>query len=54
MKLIVAVLALATLLAVPAGAVPYDRGDGSQSSQNANGGTYRGYPLSDWYRPDSY
>ena len=52
---LVSALALATLIAAPAiAAAPYDRGDSAQSSQSSNGGTYKGYPLSDWYRPDSY
>jgi hypothetical protein len=52
MKMLIAALALATLIAAPAIAVPADRGD--SASQNSNGGTYRGYPLRDWYRADSY
>jgi hypothetical protein len=52
---LVSALALATLIAAPAiAAAPYDRGDSAQSSQSSNGGTYKGYPLSDWYRPDGY
>jgi hypothetical protein len=51
MKMLIAALALATLIAAPAMAAPYDRGDSAQSSQN---GTYKGYPLRDWYRADSY
>ena len=55
MKMLIAALALATLIAAPAmAAAPYDRGDSAQSSQGSNGGTYKGYPLSDWYRPDGY
>jgi hypothetical protein len=54
MKMLIAVLALATLIAAPVMAAPYDRGDSAQSSQNSNGGTYKGYPLRDWYRADSY
>jgi hypothetical protein len=53
MKMLIAALALATLIAAPAlAAVP--SGDSAQSSQNFTGGTYKGYPLRDWYRPDSY
>jgi hypothetical protein len=55
MKMLIAALTLATLIAAPAiAAAPYDRGDAARSSQSSNGGTYRGYPLSDWYRADSY
>jgi hypothetical protein len=53
MKMLIAALALATLIAAPALAtVPSDRG--AQSQSYSGGGTYKGYPLSDWYRPDSY
>jgi len=52
---LVSALALAALIAAPAmAAAPYDRGDSAQSSQGSNGGTYKGYPLRDWYRPDGY
>jgi hypothetical protein len=57
MKTLIAALALATLVAAPAftqsAAATSARRDTSQSGQNSNG-YYRGYPLEDWYRPDSW
>jgi hypothetical protein len=55
MKMLIAALTSATLIAVPASieaaaAAPSDSG---QWEQNYNG-TYNGYPLRDWYRPDSW
>jgi hypothetical protein len=57
MKKLIAILTFATLITAaivmqPASAAPPDeRGDFAQSGQ---GGTYKGYPLRDWYRPDSW
>jgi hypothetical protein len=58
MKTLIAVLALATLIAAPAftqsaAAAPNAGRDASPSGQNYNG-YYRGYPLEDWYRTDSW
>jgi hypothetical protein len=55
MKMLIAALTLATLIAAPASieaaaAAPSDSG---QWEQNYNG-TYNGYPLRDWYRPDGW
>jgi hypothetical protein len=55
MKTLIAVLALATLIAATqsAAAAPDDRRGPGQSGQGYEG-TYQGYPLSDWYRTDSW
>jgi hypothetical protein len=57
MKTLITALALATLIAAPvftlsANAAPNDRRGSGQSEQN--NGTYNRYPLSDWYRGDSW
>jgi hypothetical protein len=50
-------LALAALVAVPTLTTTVnaanDEQETIQSRQNHQG-TYRGYPLEDWYRPDDY
>jgi hypothetical protein len=57
MKTLIAALTLATLIIAPAllasaHAAPHSaRGDAAE--QNA-GGTYQGYPLSEWYRTDGW
>ena len=57
MKTLIAALTFATLIAAPAlvqsanAAPPSDRGD---AAGQTSGGTYQGYPLRDWYRPDSW
>jgi len=58
MKKLIAALALAFLIAAPAfapyaTAATYAGRNASQSGQNYNG-YYRGYPLEDWYRADSW
>jgi hypothetical protein len=58
MKTLIAALALTTLIAAPAftqsAAAATNAGrDASQLGQNSNG-YYRGYPLEDWYRTDSW
>ena len=58
MKTLIAALALAFLIAAPAfapsaTAATYAGRNASQSGQNYNG-YYRGYPLEDWYRADSW
>jgi hypothetical protein len=55
MKTLIAVLALATLIAATqsAAAAPGDRRGPGQSGQGYEG-SYQGYPLSDWYRTDSW
>jgi hypothetical protein len=30
------------------------RSDQSEAAGQSSGGTYQGYPLRDWYRPDSW
>jgi len=56
MKTLITALTFATLIAAPAlvqqaNAAPRDQGD--YYGQNS-GGTYQGYPLRDWYRPDGW
>jgi hypothetical protein len=57
MKTLITALALASLIAGPAFIHPSvartARPDAGQSEQNYNG-YYRGYPLEDWYRTDSW
>jgi hypothetical protein len=57
MKTLITALALASLMAVPAltlsaNAQTNGRPDSGRSEQNS--GTYKGQPLSDWYRSDSW
>jgi hypothetical protein len=57
MKTLITALALASLVAAPAftlaaNAQTNDRRDSGQWEQN--GGSYKGQPLSDWYRSDSW
>jgi hypothetical protein len=47
MKTIIAALALATLIAVPAFIQ-------SAAAAPGAGGYYQGYPLEQWYRPDGW
>jgi hypothetical protein len=56
MKILIVALTLTTLIAAPAliqsaSAAPDDWRDSGQSGQN---GSYKGYPLRDWYRSDSW
>jgi hypothetical protein len=51
MKTIVATLLLAMAIASPALAQNAQSQQGAQSGQN---GTYQGYPISEWQRPDSW
>ena len=57
MKTLLTALALATFIAAPAFIQPASARnagrDTSQSGQSYNG-YYRGYPLEDWYRTDSW
>ena len=58
MKTVIAALTLAILIVAPAfapsaTAAIYAGRNASQSGQNDNG-YYRGYPLEDWYRADSW
>jgi hypothetical protein len=48
---LVAAALLATAIASPALA---QRQDAQQRSQPSQGGTYQGYPLSDWYHQDQW
>jgi hypothetical protein len=58
MKTLTIALILAGLIVVPAftqsatAAPQNDRRDTGQSAQDS--GTYAGYPLSEWYRPDRW
>ena len=57
MKTLIAALNLATLVIAPAllasaHAAPH-RARGDAAGQNS-GGTYQGYPLSEWYRTDGW
>jgi len=57
MKTLITALALASLIAAPAftlaaNAQTNDRRDPGQWEQNS--GSYKGQPLSDWYRSDSW
>jgi hypothetical protein len=57
MKTLIAAFTLATLVIAPAllasahAAPRHERGDAA--AQNSDG-TYRGYPLSEWYRTDGW
>ena len=58
MKTLTIALTLATLVVAPAfaqnaGAPPNDRRDTAQPVQGYDG-TYAGYPLSEWYRSNSW
>jgi len=50
-KFLVAAALLATAIASPALA---QRQDSQQRVQPSQGGTYQGYPLSDWYHQDEW
>jgi hypothetical protein len=51
MKTIVATVLLAIAIASPALAQSAQSQQGARSGQN---GTYQGYPISEWQRPDSW
>jgi hypothetical protein len=56
MKTLIAAVTFATLIAASAlvqsaNAAPRDGGDDAGQS---SGGTYQGYPLREWYRPDGW
>ena len=57
MKMLIAILTFAAFIATPivtqpASAAPPDEWrDSGQSGQSSG---YKGYPLRDWYRPDSW
>jgi hypothetical protein len=52
MKTLITALTFATLIVAPAFA--QSAGVAPKNGQSAGAtGTYHGYPLSDWYRPDS-
>jgi hypothetical protein len=51
MKAIFAAVAIAMAIATPALA---QSAQTQQGAQRYNGGTYQGYPASEWYRPDSW
>ena len=60
MKTLITALTFATLIVAPAlvqqaNAATRDQDDyqGGYAGQNS-GGTYQGYPLKDWYRPDGW
>ena len=57
MKMLIAILTFTILIAAaivtqPAFAAPPN--DSRNSDQSGQGSTYKGYPLRDWYRPDSW
>jgi hypothetical protein len=54
MKTLITALALAILISATqfVAAAPRDRRDAGQSRQSSEG-TYKGYPLSQWYRTDA-
>jgi hypothetical protein len=57
MKMLIAILTFTILISAaivtqPAFAAPPD--DQRNSDQSGQGGIYKGYPLRDWYRPDSW
>jgi hypothetical protein len=57
MKMLIAILTFTILISAaivtqPASAAPPD--DHRNSDQSGQGSTYKGYPLRDWYRPDSW
>lgn len=58
MKMLLAALALATLVAAPvftsSANAANDRVGGFQSSQGSQTGTYMGHPLKDWYTVNRY
>jgi hypothetical protein len=47
MKTLIAALTLATLDAAP-------RSERGEAAGQTSGGTYHGYPLSEWYRDDGW
>jgi hypothetical protein len=55
MKTLITALALAILISATlfVAAAPRDRRDAGQSRQGSEG-TYKGYPLSQWYRTDGW
>ena len=55
MKTLITALALATLISATqsVAAAPRERRNAGQSGQNS-AGTYKGYPLSQWYRTDGW
>jgi hypothetical protein len=57
MKMLIAISTFTILIAAavvtqPASAAPPN--DGRNSDQSGQGSAYKGYPLRDWYRPDSW
>jgi hypothetical protein len=57
MKMLIAILTFAAFIATPivtqpASAAPPD--EWRDSGQSGQSGGYKGYPLRDWYRPDSW
>ena len=56
MKTLIAALTLATLIvpALLASAQAAPRSERSHAAGQNSGGTYQGYPLSEWYRTDGW
>ena len=57
MKTLITALTFLTLIAAPAfvpSAHAAPRSDRDGAAGQASGGTYQGYPLSEWYRTDSW
>ncbi|HZD29550.1 MAG TPA: hypothetical protein VE251_12760 [Xanthobacteraceae bacterium] len=57
MKTLIAALTLASLVIAPAllaSAQAAPRSERSHAAGQNSGGTYQGYPLSDWYRDDGW
>jgi opacity protein-like surface antigen len=51
MKMIFAAAAIALAIATPALA---QSAQPQQGGQQSYGGTYQGYPVGEWYRPDNW
>jgi len=57
MKTLIAALTLATLVIAPAllaSAHAAPRSEPGEAAGQTSGGTYHGYPLSEWYRDDGW
>jgi len=54
MKTLITALTLATLVIAPALLGSAQAAPRSERAGQTSGGTYHGYPLSDWYRDDGW
>jgi len=54
MKTLIAASTLATLVIAPALLASAHASPRSERGEAAGGGTYHGYPLSEWYRDDGW